>query len=156
VGAVKRKSIHAALAAARAEDRRPITWIPTPAWAIGGDVDILTPDRGTDLSTITRPQYLAALERAGFQPEQHERSWARFVAYREGDHGLGCTCTPACIAKRPLPPAPRPTTLLIELDEYGLPRHPGDRATPETDRYEQEKHRLLAIARAAGDRWFTN
>jgi hypothetical protein len=147
----------------------------TPAWVLGSDIDILMPvgegPRGDDvaaMATVTRAEYLQALEQAVevsdlradyLEPEWQERSWARFVAFREGEHAVGCECCDACRAKRPAP-APPPLSPTVPAAEDRLyesgPRQRRSLATEhETESpYQAEQRRLRQIAAEAPIRYF--
>ena len=126
-GPIKRKSVQNRLRELRAAKAAPaLVWVPTPGWVLGpnGAPDILLPidDRTgkTDeaaLATITRAEYVAAMKAAVetgdfgrwyLERDEQERSWARFLDFRDGEHAVGCSCSPECVAKRPEPPS-RPT-----------------------------------------------
>jgi len=159
-GAIKRKSIQKRLREIRAQAVQELTWVAWPAWFIGGEVDCLLPVEDIDLSTITQAVYLEAIEEAvaagelrkdSLEAAWQERSWARFVAWREGDHGPHIDA-----AKQPVAPQ-QPAATTVET--YGHEGGTNRRSSPETpeveDRWEQERLRLLAIANASPIRYFT-
>jgi hypothetical protein len=161
-GAIKRKSIQKRLREIRAQAVQELTWTPTPAWFIGGEVDILLPVEDVDLTSITKAEYLAALTAAVedrelgrdyLEADRVALSWARFVAWREGDHGPHIDA-----AKQPAPSSPQPTVPAAEdgLYESG-PRQRRDLEAERArdDEREFERQRLLRIANEAGPRWFT-
>ena len=86
MGAVKRKTVHAELAALRAEDTKPLTWIPVPDWGVIEEprVTFLWCDSQRErMSTVTKAEYVKAL--AQHLPEvieagQAESSWQAFRA----------------------------------------------------------------------------
>jgi hypothetical protein len=145
----------------RALATAPPLWVPTPAWFIGGGVDILLPDDGVDLAPITKAVYVAAIKEAVaareltkeyLEAEQQERSWARFVAWREGDHGPHIDAP-----KQPTPPQSIGSTLVESYGSEGGPRQRRDlEAERADDERELERQRLLRIANEAGVRWFTS
>jgi len=166
MGAVKRKSIHAALAAARAEDAAPLTWIATPEWALlepTGCAAFLWDSRQRDrMPKVTKAEYVRALERhlpEVIERDETERSWQTFRACCEerGQFAPGyAEKKRAEWAAKHAAGKQAPSGLLDELDTYGLDeRHPRDRESPEVNRYEQERQRLLDIARKAPVRFFT-
>jgi hypothetical protein len=140
----------------------PLRWLPVPEWAVLEDprVTFLWCDSQRDrMPKVTRKEYDAALQQ--HLPEVIEagdvdRSWQAFRARVEerGQWAPGyhdkqrAEWLAQAAAKKQADP-------LSLLDEYGLPQHPGDRATPEAHRYEQERQRLLAIARSAPVKYFT-
>jgi len=146
---------------ARLRQQTPLEWTPTPAWFIGGEVDILLPTDGVDLATITKAVYVAAIKEAvaarelrkdHLEPEQQEASWRRFVAWREGDHGPHIDA-----AKQPVAPQ-QPVSSAVET--YGHEGGTNRRSTLETltemdDRHDDERQRLLRVAQAAPVRYFT-
>jgi hypothetical protein len=110
---------------ARLQQHRELEWAPLPAWFLGGDADIVAPinqQGGNDtaaMATVTKADYLAALKAAveardvgphHLEPEIAERSWERFLAYRDQrDHGPHCEC-PDDARRYPRPaPTPRPS-----------------------------------------------
>lgn len=172
-GPLKRKSIQRRLREVRAQATAPpLEWCPMPAWALGSDVDILVPvgQDGDDIhlaANTTRAEYVAALKAAVeahelrseyLQPEWQARSWSRFVAYRDGDHGPHpCWCSPACLAKHPKDPPRAPSAPAVEhYRSEGGPRQPRDLEAERSrdDERELERLRLLKIANNAGPRWF--
>jgi hypothetical protein len=160
---------------ARLRSRTELEWVPTPAWVLGGDAEILTPagdgPRGDDTAAMTkviRGDYVTALKvavatgelRADYlEPETQARSWARFVAYREGDHGPHpCSCSSACIAKLPkAPPRPSAGPAVEAWPQDTGPRQRRDLEAERSrdDEREAERQRLLKIANEAGIRYFT-
>jgi hypothetical protein len=126
-------------------------------------VDIVSPigdgPRGDDVAAmaqVTRAEYAAAAQEAGIN--DCDASWARFQAYRDGDHGpYDCWCSPACLAKHPQAPPRAPAAPAAEhYRSEGGPRQPrhleAERARD--DEHELERQRLLRIANEAGPRWF--
>jgi hypothetical protein len=143
---------------ARLQQQKALEWTPTPAWFIGGQADIVLPDDGVDLAPITRAVYVAAIKEAVaareltkdyLEPEVQERSWARFVAWREGNHGPHMDA-----AKRPAPP-PQPTVPATETygHEGATDRRSSRETWQEPDR-ETEQQRLTRIANNVETRWF--
>jgi hypothetical protein len=158
---MRTKKTRRELEAVRARATTPLEWVPTPAWFIGGEVDILLPVEDVDLTSITKAVYVAALEAAvddrelsrdHLEPEQQEASWRRFVAWREGDHGPHIDA-----AKQPV----APQQPVHATEHYGHEAGATNRrSTLETraqmdDRHDEERQRLLAIANAAPVRYFT-
>src|SRR6266851_2181788 len=128
-GAMKRKSVQKRLREIRAAAVQELTWTPTPAWFIGGEVDILLPVEDVDLSTITQAVYLEAIEEAVgarelprdyLETDRVALSWARFVAWHEGDHGphIDAAKQPA-----PLPQTPAAPAVEDRLYESGPRQH---------------------------------
>ena len=146
----------------RAQAAAPLEFVAWPAWFIGGEVDLLLPVEDIDLSTITQAIYREAIEEAveagelrkdSLEAAWQERSWARFIAWREGDHG------PHIDAAKHHAPTPPPSTVPaaevysnepgVHYRERGLePRREVE------DRYQAEQDRLLRIANSVEPRWF--
>jgi hypothetical protein len=143
---------------ARLQQQKTLEWTPTPAWFIGGEVNIVLPDDGVDLAPITKAVYVAAIKEAVaareltkdyLEPEVQEASWARFVAWREGDHGPHIDA-----AKQPAA-APQPATPAVEtyVQEGGTQRRSDPTTWQEPDR-ETEQQRLTRIANSVPVRYF--
>jgi hypothetical protein len=148
-GAMKRKSVQKRLREIRAQAVQELTWTPTPAWFIGGQVDILLPVEGVDLTAAVEDRELG---RDYLEADRVALSWARFTAWREGDHGPHIDAV-----KQPAAP-PQPTAPATE--HYSHEGGTNRRSSPETwtqmeDRHDEERQRLLKIANEAGPRWFT-
>jgi len=150
--------------AVTAEDRQPLRWSAVPEWAVLEEPRVTFlwagPLQRERMARVTKAEYVKALQQ--HLPEVIERgeadqSWLAFRACCEERGQWAPSYHETQKAKWAAQAAAKrqadPSSL---LDEYGLPRHPGDRATPEVNRYEQERQRLPAIANAAGPRWFTN
>jgi hypothetical protein len=155
-GAIKRKSIKARLAQIREAAVRELTWVPTPAWFIGGQVDILLPVEDVDLTSITKAVYVAAVEEAveagelrkeSLEPEWQERSWARFIAWSKGDHGPH-------VQQQQAPPRPSVEPAVETYPSDRGPRQPRETTAVE-DRWDEERRRLIEIANRAPVRYFT-
>jgi hypothetical protein len=157
---MRTKKTRRELEAVRVRAVAPLTWTPTPAWFIGGDVDILLPVEDVDLTVITKAEYLAALTAAVedrelgrdyLEADRAALSWARVVAWREGDHGPHIDAAKQPVAKQ------QPTAPTGE--RYGNEGGVNRRASLETpepdDPYEAERQRFLRIAQAAPVKYFT-
>ena len=90
MGDIKRKSVHAALAAARAEETKPLNWIPVPEWVLLEDPRAPTlwaNSQRERMPKVTKGEYLAALAQhlpEALEGDGGEVSWQIFVARREG------------------------------------------------------------------------
>jgi hypothetical protein len=161
VGNIKRKSIHAALAAARAEDAAPPRYVPVPAWSTEANVAYLWADLPLErMAKIARADYLTALKAHLPEVLEAEQGAASWTIFQDRVHGRGEFDEKArAAALEAQRTAAQRQQHPVELDdeEYGLDRrHPRDSAAERrmNDHAEQERQRLLAAALKAGPRLF--